>query len=108
MAIAKVAKEILIIAGDFNAKMHKPTTASEEQVLGKELWGKTAAEVAQMSDETKLNRELVIETALHNELIIANSFFRKAPEQQVTKTNLGYAQAQSPTPQSELSQCDPN
>ena len=86
-----------IVAGDFNAKLHGPINEDEETVMGKQLWGRGTEHVNQMSEEARTNRDLLIETAMHENLVIKNTYFQKPPKRQVTKTNLGHNQNDTPT-----------
>jgi exonuclease III len=83
--LCKMSRQLVILAGDFNAKLHQPLNELEETVLGKNLWGADKEGILKMSKSTRSNREHLINTAVNKHMVIRNSFFKKHPKLQITR-----------------------
>jgi hypothetical protein len=79
--IAKQKKYIKhIFLGDFNARLHGRHD-HENTVLGKYIFGKGARYLERKAaDREILNRDLLVEVAKENELVVLNTWFDKPVE----------------------------
>lgn len=69
----------LIVAGDFNARLHG-RYEHEKWALGKHVFGRGIAFLHRRKAEHKIyNRDLFLQVAIGNHLIVANTWFQKQP-----------------------------
>ena len=78
------SKQIVMVVGDLNANLGTPINEFEAQVLGEELHKPTKEEILGMREQTRSNRDHAISLAADNSMIIANSWFKKPWDKQVT------------------------
>ena len=70
--------------GDFNARLKYPVTTEEEQIMGKYTLHEDGTMVTDMPNDTRDNRDYLIEYCTTHELRVLNTMYRKTPNKLAT------------------------
>lgn len=87
----------VLIGGDFNARLQKPTDGDEKTIIGNHTFQSNTANVAEMTEDMLGNRHLLVELCKEQNMIAANTQFRKQENKLATYRKIGAERTNAPS-----------
>ena len=101
-AIEKLMKEHrnkgpVLVGGDFNARLQKPTDEEEKTIIGNHTFQNHTENTDDMPEDMQENRQLLMQLCKNNDLVVLNTSYRKQENKLATWRKIGAERTDNPT-----------